>query len=60
MFESKFDRSNSLFFHSIYLIYPDIAVTRPVQEFIIVRDGKQSIHNDFTFILQGSNLLHKS
>ena len=28
---------------SIYLIYPDIAVTRPVQKFIIVRDDKQNI-----------------
>lgn len=27
----------------IYLIYPDIAVTRPVQKFIIVRDDKQNI-----------------
>lgn len=31
-----------------------IAVTRPVQKFIIVRNDKQKIHNDFTFILQGS------
>lgn len=31
------------FFRSVYLIYPDIAVTRPVQKFIIVRDDKQDI-----------------
>ena len=31
------------FFRSVYLIYPDIAVTRPVQKFIIVRDDKQNI-----------------
>ena len=31
------------FFRSIYLIYPDIAVTRSVQKFIIVCNDKQNI-----------------